>query len=273
MRPLVLVVTLLSARIWAASLPAFSDYEVILLKKPFGDLGSYSKVATFDASQRDAEIQEAQEKKEIQNLARQISLVAIIRTPKGDIAVGLVDRAEKVAKSFYLRIGESDGGWTIKEADFAEETATIEKGGLSFTLKLGKGLVGEGNVPLPLSSEGISQITQTTPEEGRGGFRHGFGRQLSDGNAMPGTLPTGVSYRDELRKRRMAENRARAEEKERLREELKGIAENSSKEAAAKREREINLELISRGESPLSEIELTEEEDAELVRKGVLPGE
>ena len=45
----------------------------------------------------------------------------------------------------------------------------------------------------------------------------------------------------------------------------------ASKADAAKREREINIELIKRGEAPVSDIELTEEEDAALVEAGALP--
>ena len=80
------------------------------------------------------------------------------------------------------------------------------------------------------------------------------------------------SYLDTLRRRqanRAAQATQNAEEIAKLRDEIAKAAQ-TSKEEAAKRERAINLELISRGQEPLSPIELTPEEDAELVRKGAL---
>ncbi len=80
------------------------------------------------------------------------------------------------------------------------------------------------------------------------------------------------SYLERLRSRqanRAAQATQNAEEIAKLREEIAHAAQ-TSKEEAAKRERAINLELISRGQEPLSPIELTPEEDAELVRKGAL---
>ena len=80
------------------------------------------------------------------------------------------------------------------------------------------------------------------------------------------------SYLDTLRRRQANRNlqaTQNAEEIAKLREEVAKAAQ-TSKEEAAKRERAINLELISRGQEPLSPIELTPEEDAELVRKGAL---
>ena len=80
------------------------------------------------------------------------------------------------------------------------------------------------------------------------------------------------SYLEPPRRRqanRVAQATQNAEEIAKLREEIAKAAQ-TSKEEAAKRERAINLELISRGQAPISPIELTPEEDAELVRKGAL---
>lgn len=84
---------------------------------------------------------------------------------------------------------------------------------------------------------------------------------------------TPSSYIETLRRRqanRAAQATQNAEEIAKLREEIAKAAQ-TSKEEAAKRERAINLELISRGQEPLSPIELTSKEDTELVRKGALP--
>ena len=91
-------------------------------------------------------------------------------------------------------------------------------------------------------------------------------------NRLPGRLFSPPYPGAALRRRqanRAAQATQNAEEIAKLREEIAKAAQ-TSKEEAAKRERAINLELISRGQEPLSPIELTPEEDAELVRKGAL---
>lgn len=251
------------------ALPPFSYYEVILERKPFGDLAKPNAGAPEMLDQ--AAIEQA---KEEQALARQIDMVAVNRTPRGKIAVGFIDKGEKPPRNYYLNVGDSSGGFTVLEADFSEETATIEKDGVSIALKLGKGMI-------PKKTEGEEEqtaaVTPPSPpppavpstRPNMPPNRPGLVRPAAkpESNAA---LPRG-SYMDKIRARQAnkdAQNRASAEEIAKLREEVNKAAQ-TSKEEAAQRERKINLELISRGQEPLSPIELTPEEDAELVRKGV----
>lgn len=253
-------------------LPPFSHYEVILSRKPFGDL---TKPAA-SSSQSDVPDQSAVEQaKEEQALARQVDMVAVNRTPRGKIAVGFIDKGEKPPKNYYLNVGDSSGGFTVVDADFTEETATIEKDGVSICLKLGKGMIPKKGAeevsapavpPVPPSQPQVQapppQPSVTTV--GRLGLRRAGsgGRPVVDRN----------SYLEKLRQRqanRSAQTQENTEEIAKLREEIRKSAEQS-KEEAAKRERQINLDLIARGQEPLSPIVLTPEEDAELVRKGAL---
>ena len=120
----------------AGILPPFSHYAVILERKPFGDMAKPEAAAVPEPDQ--AAIEQA---KEEQALARQIDMVAVNRTPRGKVAVGFIDKNTKPPRNYYLNVGESSGGFTVVEADFTEETATIEKDGVSIALKLGKGMI------------------------------------------------------------------------------------------------------------------------------------
>ena len=261
-------------------LPPFSHYSVILDRKPFGEILQPAGPVAEQPDQ--AAIEQA---KEEQALARQIDMVAVNRTPRGKVAVGFIDKNAKPPRNYYLNVGESGGGFTVVEADFAEETATIEKDGVSIALKLGKGMVpkkdatGEGPAPsaTPAATSAAPQTTAPQPPV-RPPVRPGIIRRTAppaeagaDSTAVA-PAPSRGSYLETLRRRqanRAAQASQSAEELAKLRAEIAKAAQ-TSKEEAAKRERAINLELISRGQEPLSPIELTPEEDAELVRKGAL---
>ena len=255
------------------TLPPFSHYAVILDRKPFGDLAKPNSSEAVPQPDQ-AAIEQA---KEEQALAKQVDMVAVNRTPRGKIAVGFIDKGTKPPRNFYLNVGESAGGFTVVEADFTEETATIEKEGVSIQLKLGKGLVpkkdGEEAAATPAAAATSTPAPPANPPlplASRFQPRPGIVRR---GSLVAGGVTNAPgSYLETLRRRqanRAAQATQNAEEIAKLREEITKAAQ-TSKEEAAKRERAINLELISRGQEPLSPIELTPEEDAELVRKGAL---
>ncbi len=252
-------------------LPPFSHYAVILDRKPFGDVTKPTSNEPVPQPDQ-AAIEQA---KEEQALAKQVDMVAVNRTPRGKIAVGFIDKGAKPPRNFYLNVGESAGGFTVVEADFTEETATIEKDGVSIQLKLGKGLVPkkdgeESSAPAQPTASASHPANPTPLQPPMRPMRPGLVRRGPFGAGGVTNAPG--SYLETLRRRqanRAAQATQNAEEIAKLREEIANAAQ-TSKEEAAKRERAINLELISRGQEPLSPIELTPEEDAELVRKGAL---
>jgi hypothetical protein len=79
------------------------------------------------------------------------------------------------------------------------------------------------------------------------------------------------SYLAQLRERDAKEREAKAAAEKTAREQIKSLAEQMTAEQLAKREREINLSLLEQGARPISNIQLTPEEDKALVEKGVLP--
>lgn len=261
----------------SSRMPPREYYSVILNRKPFGDSADIKPAAPVD---QQAEQAAAEQAKEEQNLARQIDMVAINCSPTGKTLVGLVDKGEKPPRNYCLAAGESAGGFTITEANFAEETATIERNGVSITLKLGKGVVQkteDGNPAaaskVPSSKPTVSAPAPVSPavQQPQQESNPVPGIQRRPGIRRMGEHGTG-GYLNRLRERRANEAAATQEEIAKLRKEIEDAAK-TSKEEATKRERSINLELISRGQQPLSPIELTPEEDAELVRKGVLAPE
>ena len=72
-------------------------------------------------------------------MAKRLTMCAVNRTPSGNVAVGFIDNEAKPPRNIYLNVCESADGYRIVSADYDAETATIEKEGLTITLKLGKG--------------------------------------------------------------------------------------------------------------------------------------
>ncbi len=249
------------------SIPPYSHYAVILERRPFGAAGDAMPAAPASTAPTEEEAAMAQQE---QAMSKQIDLVAVNVTPRGDTAVGLVEKNGKAPHNYYLKVGESGGGYTVVEADIKEETATIEKDGVTITLKLGKGMLPKEqgtNAPTATASAPAVSKPQPTIQQPPSSLRPGLVR---GGTRHPhaGESDKGKSYL-ELRRERLAakaaERKAQAEEAARIREE----AVKAAKEAAEKREREFNLNLIKKGQRPLTTIELTPEEDAALEKAGV----
>lgn len=232
----------------AQTLLPFSAYQVIIDRKPFGEVAS--RTAVRNVAQAEQETQAANQ----QALARQLDLVAINITLGGTISVGFVDKSEKPPTTHYLQIGESEAGYTVVSADFLEETATILKDGVSVTLKLGSGVVAESATPTGNTAE--AKTAETT--NARLPIRRRSIRNLGGGMATGG-------YRGQLERRRNAENEAAAEEE--------ALRHKERENAAAQREHEMNYQLLLDGKEPMSEIHLTKEEEEELVKRGLLSPE
>ena len=280
---LLITAQILPSRYAVAELAPFDHYRVILDRKPFGDL-TPPKQDTPAAPVVDQT--EIEEKKKEDELAKQIAMVAVNRTPRGKIAVGFIDKNAKPPRNYYLNVGDTSGGFTVLEADFEEETAMIEKDGVSIALKLGKGVIPKPEkngqeattandnadpVAATLSPQPTRPALAPSRFAGRSGMP-GLRNAPSIGGA-PNARP-GLSYADRVRERKAQETREAAARDREAKRQMEAEVEKrleASKADAAKREREINIELIKRGEAPVSDIELTEEEDAALVEAGALP--
>ncbi|MDD5435404.1 MAG: hypothetical protein PH343_08250 [Nitrospira sp.] len=172
---------------------------------------------------------------------KNIKLVEIIQGVKG-IKVGLVDISSNPQKCYYLGIGESEDGWKIVDADFEMEGADVEKDGEKRWLTLSGMAYGGGINAPPI---GIPNTT-ATPSINAGGSSSGS-----------------ESYIEKLKKRREARVKIAKEP------ELKG-------ESLDKHLEQMNMDIIRAaakgGDAPPPlPMELTPEQDKQLVEEGVLP--
>jgi hypothetical protein len=293
------VTSVLSAGFQAPQAPSFNRYQGILQRMPFGppppDPGTV--VAVEDT--RNA----AQELKEQQLLARQINMSCVNITPSGKPAVGFTDLSSKPPVNYYILVGGDAGGWTLKSASYAEEWAELEKDGTTIFVKLGQGLMAEPPVKKPivnLSNTKISNDSKTAennfdeqeaPQENlraalvkrpsRGGRPVVNTLQLQEKLVAQLELQTKIkeikekgedptSYMTRYMEKLAREKEAKEEAEEEARHQLVNMVEKVSAEEFARRERELNMKLILQGAKPISDIELTEHEEAILAEEGII---
>ena len=113
--------------------PSFERYQPILERKPFGAIPD-TIVNPVDPGEKATAAAQAL-------LARQVNMSAMHIAPDGRVAVGITDLSAKPPANYYLAVGDSEGGWTLLDADYEEEIATLVKDGVKIDLQYGKGLV------------------------------------------------------------------------------------------------------------------------------------
>lgn len=125
----------------------FERYRTIIDRKPFG-----SEPANFDPDAPgsrggaaggggavDPAAQEAMKAQEEQKIIASVRVSALNVTPSGKIAVGFTDASKQPSGTYYLKVGETRDGWTVKAADARAMKVTLEKDGVEATLGLGEG--------------------------------------------------------------------------------------------------------------------------------------
>ncbi|MBO7654156.1 MAG: hypothetical protein J6U40_04475, partial [Kiritimatiellae bacterium] len=157
--------------VWAADLPEakyetppFTKYQPILDRMPFGQMAAPGAAVDPEVAKTEAEVRVEQEK-----LSKQVRMSCVNISPDGETMVGFTDLSEKVQKTFYLAVGESRDGWTIIDADYDKEWATIKKEDIEVTMQLGKGMVDD---PKAKGANGAQPAMMANPmlSQSRGGF-------------------------------------------------------------------------------------------------------
>ena len=278
-------------------LPAFSHYQGILNRMPFGAPPPDTSSAISPADAKTA----AQEQKEKQLLARKLNMSCVNITPSGTPAVGFTDLSVKPAVNFYMLVGTTASGWTLKSANYTEEWAELEKDGTTIFVKLGQGLMAEP--PKMKEPEKVSMLQDaknlktSKKEEQKPGVPppplFGIVKLATDPNMPPSPLPTPQelakqikvaeeiaeirkeggnvrSYRQRLAERQIKEQEKKRELEEIARQKMEELAQKVTAEELKKRERDINIDLIASGARPLSSIQLTEEEELILREEGMV---
>ena len=121
----------------------FERYQTIIDRKPFGpepvnfdpEASPGSATTTVAA---EGEMTAEQRTAEEQQLAASVRVSILNVSPSGVIKVGFTDSSVNPAENYYLAVGTSQNGWTVKNADPAVESVTLEKGGVEVTVKLGE---------------------------------------------------------------------------------------------------------------------------------------
>ena len=249
---------------------SFDRYQSIIDRKPFGpepvnfDPESEPGTASSAASSADGgEMTPEQRTAEEQQLASSVRVSMLNVTPSGVVKVGFTDNSAKPAENYYLAVGGSQNGWTVKNADPATESVTLERGGVEVTVKLGETTGGKGD------------------KGGRGGIRNMPLRSLSgqsgarrdgmsaDGGGPPGGPPMGGLAR--LRQRRMEMEEQKREEDARKRE-ADAVAKAEREEREAREAEEKQREAEERAQQREALLQIQEQlkrqrEEREAARK------
>ena len=137
----------------APSDPKFERYRTIMDRMPFGPepanfnpdapVGRGGAAGNGEAA-FDPAAQEAMKSQEEQKILSSVRVSALNVTPSGKIAVGFTDASKQPAGNYYLKVGETRDGWTVKAADAHEMKVTLERDGVEATLGLGEGVADAG---------------------------------------------------------------------------------------------------------------------------------
>ena len=245
--PAVTLALLAAASVAVAATDTSSRYDIILKRQPFWNPPPPPQRRTVVRSTKPP----VQAKSFVDTMG--IRMCGI--TKRDDkIQVGFVARTgrgrNRTQKSYYLHVGETEGDFQVVSADFEAETAVLRNGTETATISMSEATSAASSGPAVASPAARVPTASRTRTAAR-------------------SVPRPTSYRDILKKRqeerarRLKEEQARAKEREKK---LKG-------EELQKHLQEYNLKLIrAKGElGPPLPIPLTPEQDAELVKEGVLP--
>ena len=114
-------------------------YQSIIDRQMFGPLPP-----GFDPTKSPNDVQKSSAKDEKQLTQEQAKLQSSIHfsvinvASDGQPEVGFTDNSDpKAPKHYFLKVGESRDGWTVKDASAEDATMTIEKGDIEVSLSLG----------------------------------------------------------------------------------------------------------------------------------------
>lgn len=180
--------------------------------------------------------------KEQEKIRSSVHFSIINITPSGDTAVGFTDNSDpKTPVHYYLKVGESSGGWTLKEADAVKEFMKIEKEGVEVELTLGQNSGKGGGTTSKVASSSTAQSTAKSASTGVA-LRTPRNGLLARKSAEGSSLQSFAQRKADREAKRLEEEKRREEEKakqEEEREEMKAsLAEMKEQLAEQRRLRE-----------------------------------
>jgi hypothetical protein len=216
---------------------AFKRYQVIVDRKPFGDVPLPPPVVMKPEPPKPTTPGPG-------SYLKKVRMCAIRETggPGGPLKIGLVDDNMKPPRSYFLYVGDMQDGIEIKDAEYDEKRVLVKREDEEFWIDMNAG----------------SKAPRVTAAAASGlATRKNVARSIA-GKVKP---RKSASYAQRLRERREEEKLKRqviAEEKAKL-----------TKEELRQFFREQQMEIIRNGQ-PALPIPLTKEMDDQLVAEGVL---
>ena len=203
-----------AASVAFAEAQPFDRYQTIIDRKPFGpEPANFDPEAAPGSAQANAgdgtgEMTPEQRTAEEQQLASSVRVSILNVSPGGVVKVGFTDSTANPPENYYLKVGGSQNGWTVKSADPGTESVTLEKGGVEVTVKLGESTGGKGGAKGAANNGAL-----------RRGFVRGEPSGVASGPAGPdaGTPPARLGGLARLRQHRMEMAAKQREEDERKR--------------------------------------------------------
>lgn len=115
----------------------FERYRSVVERQMFGELPP-----GFDPAKPPNKVEKGLSAKELskeqEQLMKAVHFSAINVAAGGEVEVGFSDlTVPNKPKHYFLRVGETAGGWKVEDADAQTATATLLKDGITLTLSLG----------------------------------------------------------------------------------------------------------------------------------------
>ena len=156
----------------------FERYQSILDRQMFGPLPPGFDPDKLPSEVQKSSVSEKELTKEQEQLKSAIHFSVINVASDGQAQVGFTDNSDpKMPRNYFLKVGESRDGWTVKDADAEKATMTIVKGEIEVSLTLGGNSAKDGGtsraggsttLPATISKGGVWS-------PGRGGLLGGNG--------------------------------------------------------------------------------------------------
>ena len=220
MKSIVLIAIALAVSVAFAEKQPIDRYQSIIDRQMFGPLPP-----GFDPTKSPNEVQKSSAKDEKQLTQEQEKLQSSIHfsvinvASDGQPEVGFTDNSDpKAPKHYFLKVGESRDGWTVKDASAEDATMTIAKGEIEVSLSLGGNSAKDG---------GTSKAGGASAAAANGGVRR------------PGLLGGGLLGGGSLRARRLQrQQEAQAAAAKQQEEQSAREAERQAQAEAEKQQRE-----------------------------------
>lgn len=269
-RYLFLLSLIITAAAFAEKQP-FERYQPIIDRQMFGQ-----PPPGFDPTKMASEVTKQSEKeltKEQEQIKSAVHFSIINVTPSGKTAVGFTDNSDpKTPVHYYLKVGESSGGWTLKEADALKAWMKIERNGVEVELTLGQNSAKGGGTTSKIASNSVStkpaaNSTGNTLRTPRNGL---LARRSNDGGlqSLAQRRADREAKRLEEEKRREEEKAKQEAEREEMRQSLADMKEQLAeqrrqREEAAAKEKAQAEEEASAKEAAKAKLEAEESEGGE----------